>query len=59
MALYIVNIEGLDIFALENAALATRLTIVKTTPSIEHIGTTLLGSGLVNLGRGHSSNFQP
>ena len=50
LAFDVVGIEGLGIEPLEDAALATRLTIVQASPSVDDIGLALFAGGGVNLG---------
>ena len=54
LALDVVGIEGLGIAPLENTALATRLTIVQASPSVDDIGLALFAGGGVNLGWLHT-----
>lgn len=53
LAFDVVGIEGLGIAPLEDAALATRLTIVQASPSVDDIGLALFAGGIVYTGYLH------
>ena len=50
LAFDVVGIEGLGIEPSEDAALATRLTIVQASPSVDDIGLALFAGGGVYMG---------
>lgn len=50
LAFDVVGIEGLGIAPSEDAALATRLTIVQASPSVDDIGLALFAGGIIYLG---------
>ena len=56
LALDVVGVEGLGIAPSEDAALATRLTIVQASPSIDDIGLALFAGGIIYLGWLHRAS---
>ena len=56
LAFDVVGIEGLGIAPSEDAALATRLTIVQASPSVDNIGLALFAGGGVYTGCLHRAS---